>query len=102
MTRRGWSRAGENKGSSRPMSSYTNASPRVKGNADTAGERELMIHSLRLAVAKSRLITNSLETVGVSLRHKAISVEDAMKWLAEEGLLSWLEFAPPQKVDGAA
>jgi hypothetical protein len=97
MARRGWSRAGQNKGSSRPMCSYTNAAPRVKH--DAAGERELMIHSLRLAVAKSRLITNSLETVGVSLRHKAISVEDAM---AEEGLLSWLEFAPPQKVDGAA
>ena len=98
MTRLGWSRAGQNKGSR--MSSYTNAAPRVK--YDAAGERELMIHSLRLAVAKSRLVTNSLETVGVSLRHKAIDVEGAMAWLRDEGLLDWLEFAPPQKVDGAA
>ena len=61
---------------------------------NAAGERELLIHSLRLAVARSRLVTNVLETVGVSLRHRAIDCEAAMKWLAEEGLLDWLELGP--------
>ena len=50
--------------------------------------------SLRLAVARSQLITNVLETVGVSLRHRAIDCEAAMTWLKEEGLLDWLELGP--------
>jgi hypothetical protein len=61
---------------------------------NAAGERELLIQSLRLAVTRSRLVTNVLETVGVSLRHRAIDNDAAMKWLAEEGLLDWLELGP--------
>jgi hypothetical protein len=61
---------------------------------NAAGERELLIHSLRLATARARLVVNSLETIGVSLRHRAVSPDDAMKWLAEEGLLDWLELGP--------
>jgi hypothetical protein len=61
---------------------------------NAAGERELLIHSLRLATARARLVVNSLETIGVSLRHRAVSTDDAMKWLSEEGLLAWLELGP--------
>jgi hypothetical protein len=61
---------------------------------NAAGERELLIHSLRLATARARLVVNSLETVGVSLRHRAVYTDGAMKWLAEEGLLDWLETHP--------
>ena len=64
---------------------------------NAAGERELLIHSLRLAVARARLVVNSLETIGVSLRHKAIDVEGAMEWLSEEGLLNWLELGPSKQ-----
>jgi hypothetical protein len=67
---------------------------------NAAGERELLIHSLRLATARARLIVNSLETVGVSLRHRAIDTDSAMKWLSEEGLLDWIEFGP-SKTGGA-
>ena len=72
------------------MSSVQNASAPV--NLESAGEREMMIHSLRLAVARSRLITNSLETIGVALRHKATDCAGAMQWLSDEGLLDHLEF----------
>ena len=71
-----------------------NALPQRSAPVNAAGERELLIHSLRLAVARSRLITNVLETVGVSLRHRAIDCEAAMTWLKEEGLLDWLELGP--------
>jgi hypothetical protein len=62
-----------------------------KSKMDSAGEREILIHSLRLAVARSRLVTNVFETVGVSLRHKQITPEAAMEWLRDEGLLSHIE-----------
>jgi hypothetical protein len=71
-----------------------NALPHRSAPGNTAGERELLIHSLRLAVARSRLVTNVLETVGASLRHRAIDCEAAMVWLKEENLLDWLELGP--------
>ena len=68
----------------------------AKGSApvNAAGERELLITSLRLATARARLVVTSLETIGVSLRHRAVSTDAAMEWLAEEGLLNWLELGP--------
>jgi hypothetical protein len=71
--------------------SLPKSSPRVE---DAAGERELLIQALRLAVARSRLVTNVLETVGVSLRHRAIDCEAAMTWLHEEGLIDLLDLGP--------
>jgi hypothetical protein len=60
-----------------------------------AGERELLIHALRTAVARSRLVTNALETIGVSLRHNAVSTDQAMAWLDDEQLLDLVHFGPP-------
>jgi hypothetical protein len=65
--------------------------PKTKG---TAGERELLIHTLRTATARSRLVTNVLETIGVSLRHNQIDCAAAMQWLHEEGLLNHIQFGP--------
>jgi hypothetical protein len=59
-----------------------------------AAEREYLLHALRLAAARSRLATNVFDSVGVSLRHKAIDVDGAMKWLAEEGLLEHVQIGP--------
>jgi hypothetical protein len=78
------------------------AIPKSSAPVNTAGEGELLIHSLRLAVARARLVVNALETVGVSLRHKAVDVDGAMQWLAEEQLLDWLELGPPSKLVGAS
>ena len=59
-----------------------------------AAEREHLIHALRLAAARSRLATNVFDSVGVSLRHKAISNDDALKWLADEGVLCHVQIGP--------
>jgi hypothetical protein len=78
------------------------AIPKSSAPVNTAGERELLIHSLRLAVARARLVVNALETVGVSLRHKAVDVDGAMQWLPEEQLLDWIELGPPSQLVGAS
>jgi hypothetical protein len=58
-------------------------------------ERELLIHALRTATARSRLITNQLESVGVMLRHRCVTTEQAMQELADEGILDLIEFRRP-------
>jgi hypothetical protein len=60
-----------------------------------AAEREYLLHALRTAATRSRLVTNLLDTIGVSLRHKQVSVDEAMKWLADEGLLDHVQLGPP-------
>ncbi len=54
----------------------------------------MMLTSLRAAAARQRLITNLLDTVGVSLREKRIDIAGAMAWLKDEGLLDLLPFGP--------
>lgn len=61
-------------------------SARVNPKGDTSAERELLINILRTAQARSRLVTNTLETIGVSLRQNQITCEQARAWIAEEGL----------------
>jgi hypothetical protein len=53
-----------------------------------------LIHALRTAAARSRLVTNLLDTIGVSLRHKAIDCDAAMEWIAQEGLLDHIQLGP--------
>lgn len=61
---------------------------------DHAGERELLIHLLRTATARSRLQTNLFETIGVSLRHRQIDAEGAMAWLRDEGVIDHIQLGP--------
>lgn len=63
-------------------------------NNNPAAEREYLIYALRTAAARARLVTNVLDTVGVSLRHKAIAPDDALKWLADEGVLCHVQIGP--------
>jgi hypothetical protein len=65
-----------------------------KAPVNPAAEREYLLHALRTAATRSRLVTNLLDTIGVSLRHKAIDTGGAMKWLAEEGLLDHVQIGP--------
>jgi hypothetical protein len=58
-------------------------------------EREILIHALRTATARSRLITNQLESVGIMLRHRCVTTEQAMQELANEGILDLIEFRRP-------
>jgi hypothetical protein len=72
--------------------------PQRSAPVNPAAERELLIHALRLAVARTRLATNTLETIGVSLRHRAVTTDEAVTWLKEEHLLDWLELGPAKAV----
>jgi hypothetical protein len=65
--------------------------------ADTSGERDLLLSSLRVAATRSRLITNLFDSVGVALRQKQITCEGALAWIREEGLLHLLPFGQEAK-----
>lgn len=74
----------------------TSASTGVKPFGDTAGERDLVLNALRVASTEARLIANQIETIGASLRQKAISCNDALIWAREEGVLHLIKFGPAE------
>ena len=74
----------------------TNALPAVS-REDTSGERDLLLTALRAASARSRLITTELDSIGTSLRHRQVNCAQAMEWLREEDLLSWVQFGPERR-----
>jgi hypothetical protein len=57
---------------------------------------------LRAATARSKLISNQLDTIGVALRQKAVTVEEALQWAIDEGIIDLLQFGPPSKTGGMA
>jgi hypothetical protein len=61
---------------------------------DPAAQRELLIHGLRTAVSRTRLITTTLETISVQLRHRQVSTEQAIEWIRDEGLAHYLQLGP--------
>jgi hypothetical protein len=64
---------------------------------DTPGERDLMLSALRVASAQARLVANQIDTIGASLRQKAITCKDALEWAGQEGILHWVKFGPEAK-----
>ena len=76
------------------VNSVTESSVSGKRKADAPGERDLLMNLLRTESARSRLITNTLDTIGTALRHRSVDCEGAMKWLREEGLLDLLKLDP--------
>jgi hypothetical protein len=69
---------------------------------ETNGDREYLMQVLRAATARAKLISNTLDTIGIALRQKAVSVEDAMLWARDEDILDLLQFGPPSKAVGAS
>jgi hypothetical protein len=67
---------------------------------ETNGDREYLMQVLRAATARAKLISNQLDTIGVALRQKAISVEDGLQWAIDEGITDFLQFGPPSKTGG--
>jgi hypothetical protein len=65
---------------------------------DTLGERELILSSLRVAAAWSRLQTNLLGSIGVALRQKRVDSAGALEWLKREGLPDQLPFGTGGKL----
>jgi hypothetical protein len=66
-------------------------------SGDTPGERDLMLSALRVASARARLVANQIDTMAASLRQKAITCDDALKWAKQEGILHWIKFGPEVK-----
>jgi hypothetical protein len=69
---------------------------------ETNGDREYLMQVLRAATARAKLISNQLNTIGVALRQKAVTVEDALQWAHDEGIIDLLQFGPPSKTGGAS
>jgi hypothetical protein len=65
-----------------------------KSNVDTSGERDLLISALRAATARARLAATEFDTIGISLRQKLISCEQALEWARDEGLIGWVRLGP--------
>jgi hypothetical protein len=41
-----------------------------------------------------RLATNEFDTIGISLRQKIITCEQALEWARDEGLIGWIRLGP--------
>jgi len=76
------------------MTSVASPSPQGKSNVDSSGERDLMISALRAATARARLAANEFDTIGISLRQKLITCEQALEWARDEGLINWIRLGP--------
>jgi hypothetical protein len=61
---------------------------------DPAAEREILIHALRTAVSRTKLITTTLEAISVQLRHRQVSTEQAKQWIEDESLSQYLQLGP--------
>jgi hypothetical protein len=75
------------------MTDIANATAGVKSH-DSPGERDLLLHALRAASARSRLIAIELDSIGVSLRQKVVNCEQALQWAREQNLLDLIHFGP--------
>lgn len=85
------------------MTSLPNpASPGKPKLGETNGDREYLLSVLRAATARAKLISNQLDTIGVALRQRAVSVEDALQWCIDEQILDLLQFGPPSKAGVAS
>ena len=56
-----------------------------------------MLSALRVASARARLVANQIDTIGASLRQKAITCKDALEWARQEEVDSWIVFGPEAK-----
>ncbi len=65
-----------------------------KSHVDTSGERDLLLSSLRAATARARLAATEFDTIGISLRQKLITCEQALEWARDEGLIGWIRLGP--------
>jgi hypothetical protein len=61
---------------------------------DTSGERDLVLSALRAATARARLAATEFDSIGISLRQKLISCEQALQWARDEGLIGWIRLGP--------
>ena len=85
------------------MTSLSNPTSQGKPKlGESNGDREYLMQVLRAATARSKLISNTLDSIGMALRQRAVSVDDALQWARDEGILDLLQFGPPSKAVGAS
>ena len=65
-----------------------------KSNTDTSGERDLLLSALRAATARARLAATEFDTIGISLRQRLITCEQALDWARDQGLIGWVRLGP--------
>lgn len=68
--------------------------PGKSNHVDTSGERDLLLSAIRAATARARLAATEFDTIGISLRQKQITCEQALEWARDEGLIGWLRLGP--------
>jgi hypothetical protein len=78
------------------------ASPVKPKFGETNGDREYVLSVLRAATARAKLISNQLDSIGLALRQRAITVEDALQWAIDEQIIDLLQFGPPSKTGVAS
>ena len=84
------------------MTSLQNPPSQVKPKlGESNGDREYLLAVLRAATTRSKMISTILDTIGIALRQRAVSVEDALQWASDEGILELLQFGPPSKSGSA-
>ena len=82
-------------GNKRQLNVNSIPQPAVRGKAaDTASERDFLLSVLRVAAARQRLATNTIETIGTALRNKLVDCSGAMKWAHDEGVINYLDLGP--------
>jgi hypothetical protein len=78
-------------GSRKPGKAQAGRNQRRQGIFDASASR---------ATARAKLISNTLDSIGMALRQRAVSIEDAMRWAHDEGIIDLLQFGPPSKAGG--
>jgi hypothetical protein len=76
------------------MSEVSQPLPQDKSHVDSSGERDLLLSALRAATARARLAATEFDSIGISLRQKLITCEQALKWARDEGLVGWIRLGP--------
>ena len=76
------------------MTNVAGALAPSKPVGDTSGERDLVLSALRAATARARLAATEFDSIGISLRQKLITCEQALQWARDQGLIGWVRLGP--------
>ena len=72
------------------MTHIAKPSPQGKSNTDSSGERDVLMAALRAATARARLAAVEFDSIGISLRQKLVTCEQALQWARDEKILGWI------------
>ena len=61
-----------------------------KSVGDTSGERDVLMAALRAATARARLAAVEFDSIGISLRQRLVTCEEALQWAHDENILGWI------------